>query len=44
MISLFGNEERHAERESLGDPLQVLDRAIDFAALGQGGGRQVGNR
>ena len=33
MISLFAAEERNAKRERLGDPLQVLDRAIDFAAL-----------
>ncbi|WP_329740729.1 transposase [Dyella sp. A6] len=33
MISLFAAEERAAKREQLGDPLQVLDRAIDFAAL-----------
>jgi len=33
MISLFAAEERAAKRERLGDPLQVLDRAIDFAAL-----------
>lgn len=33
MISLFAAEERNAKRGRLGDPLQVLDRAIDFAAL-----------
>lgn len=33
MISLFAGEERKAKREKLGDPLQMLDRAIDFAAL-----------
>lgn len=33
MISLFATEERAAKRERLGDPLQVLDRAIDFTAL-----------
>ena len=33
MISLFAAEERVAKRERLSDPLQVLDRAIDFAAL-----------
>lgn len=33
MISLFASEERHAKRDRLGDPLHVLDRAIDFAAL-----------
>ena len=33
MISLFAGEERSAKRDRLGDPLQVLDRHIDFAAL-----------
>lgn len=33
MISLFAGEERSAKRDRLGDPLQVLDRQIDFAAL-----------
>lgn len=33
MISLFAPEERAAKRDRLGDPLQVLDRAIDFGAL-----------
>lgn len=33
MISLFAGEERNAKRDRLGDPLQVLDRHIDFAAL-----------
>lgn len=33
MISLFAGEERKAKRERLGDPLQVLDQHIDFAAL-----------
>ena len=33
MISLFAGDERKAKRERLGDPLQVLDRHIDFAAL-----------
>lgn len=33
MISLFAGEERKAKRERLGDPLQVLNRHIDFAAL-----------
>ena len=33
MTSLFANEERTAKRERLGDPLQRLDQAIDFAAL-----------
>lgn len=33
MINLFAAEERAAKRDRLGDPLKVLDRAIDFAAL-----------
>ena len=33
MISLFAAEERAAKRERLGDPLQLLDRAIDYTAL-----------
>jgi hypothetical protein len=33
MISLFAGEERSSKRDRLGDPLQVLDRHIDFAAL-----------
>lgn len=33
MISLFAAEERSAKRDRLGDPLKVLDQAIDFAAL-----------
>jgi len=33
MISLFAGEERSTKRDRLGDPLQVLDRAIDFKAL-----------
>lgn len=33
MISLFAGEERSIKRDRLGDPLQVLDRHIDFAAL-----------
>lgn len=33
MISLFAAEERTAKRDRLGDPLKVLDQAIDFAAL-----------
>jgi IS5 family transposase len=35
MMSLFAVEERTAKRERLGDPLQVLDRHIDFSALAQ---------
>jgi len=35
MISLFAGYERSSKRERLGDPLQVLDRAIDFKALAQ---------
>jgi len=33
MISLFAGEERSTNRDRLGDPLQVLDKHIDFAAL-----------
>lgn len=33
MISLFAGEERKVKRERLGDPLQVLNRHIDFVAL-----------
>lgn len=33
MISLFAGEERSAKRDRIGDPLQVLDRHIDFAAI-----------
>ena len=33
MISLYAGEERNAKRARLGDPLQVLDRHIDFGAL-----------
>lgn len=33
MISLFAAEERTAKRDRLGDPLKVLDQAIDFGAL-----------
>ncbi|HUD43193.1 MAG TPA: transposase [Dokdonella sp.] len=33
MISLFAGAERNAERDRLGDPLQVLSDHIDFAAL-----------
>ncbi len=33
MISLFAGEERKTKRERLGDPLQVLNKHIDFAAL-----------
>lgn len=33
MTYLFAGEECSAKRDRLGDPLQVLDRHIDFAAL-----------
>ncbi len=33
MISLFAGEERSSKRDRLGDPLQILSRAIDFRAL-----------
>lgn len=33
MISLFAAEERTIKRDRLGDPLKMLDQAIDFAAL-----------
>lgn len=33
MISLFARDERDAKRQSLNDPLAVLDRHIDFAAI-----------
>ena len=33
MISLSAGEERTAKRDRLSDPLKVLDRAIEFAAL-----------
>lgn len=33
MISLFAGEDRSAKRDRIGDPLQVLDRHIDFAAI-----------
>ena len=35
MISLFADEERTAKRDKLGDPLALLDKAIDFSALAQ---------
>lgn len=35
MISLFAAQERKTKREQLGDPLQVLDKAIDFVALAE---------
>lgn len=35
MISLFAAQERKTKRERLGDPLQLLDKAIDFAALAE---------
>src|SRR5215467_6554035 len=33
MISLFAGEDRAAKRDRIGDPLQVLDRHIDFTAI-----------
>jgi len=33
MISLFAAEDRASKRDRIGDPLQVLDRHIDFAAI-----------
>ena len=33
MISLFAREERDTKRQSLNDPLALLDRHIDFAAI-----------
>lgn len=33
MISLLAGEERKTKRERFGDPLQVLNKHIDFAAL-----------
>ena len=33
MISLFAAEDRAAKLDRIGDPLQVLDRHIDFAAI-----------
>lgn len=35
MISLFAVQERKKKRERLGDPLQVLGKAIDFASLAE---------
>jgi hypothetical protein len=33
MVSLFAREERDTKRETLSDPLAVLDRYIDFAGI-----------
>lgn len=33
MISLFAGEDRAAKRDRIGDPLQVLDRHIDFTVI-----------
>jgi len=33
MMSLFAGDDRAAKRDRMGDPLQVLDRHIDFAAI-----------
>jgi hypothetical protein len=33
MISLFAVENQAAKRDELGDPLQTLERHIDFVAL-----------
>lgn len=33
MISLYAGPERSVKRERLGDPLQVMDKHVDFAAL-----------
>lgn len=46
MISLFAAEERKEKRQRLGDPLEVLDQAIDFAALAKAVDKKlvIGNR
>lgn len=41
MISLFAGEERKSKRDRLGDPLQVLDQHIDFAALAKAVDRKL---
>ena len=33
MLSLFADQEREAKMDSLGDPLALLDKHVDFAAL-----------
>lgn len=33
MFSLFADQEREAKLDSLGDPLALLDKHVDFAAL-----------
>ncbi|WP_277820288.1 transposase [Xanthomonas translucens] len=35
MISLFAGHERESKRQQIGDPLAVLPRHIDFAAIAQ---------
>ncbi|WP_455233701.1 hypothetical protein [Geopseudomonas aromaticivorans] len=32
MLSLFADQEREANLDSLGDPLALLDKHVDFAA------------
>ena len=32
MLSLFADQEREAKLDSLGDPLALLDKHVDFAA------------
>lgn len=38
MLILFVDQEREAELDSLGDPLALLDKHVDFAALAGRGG------
>lgn len=33
MLSLFADQEREAKLDSLGDPLALLDKHVDFTAL-----------
>ncbi|MFD2406838.1 hypothetical protein [Azorhizophilus paspali] len=33
MFSLFADQEREAKLDSLGDPLALLDKHVDFASL-----------
>lgn len=33
MLSLFADQERETKLDSLGDPLALLDKDVDFAAL-----------
>jgi len=35
VFSLFADQEREARLDSLGDPLALLDKHVDFAALAQ---------